>query len=175
MEDDPELSRYLNRSYWENRYSHSKDDEVQEQETNKASSNAASSKAGGVSAYSSLSLFQPSAPVKENKDKIEQPPGEVDGFVDSLRGQIETFVTRMKSNSSRGRLIANDTAVQSLFMNITALHSQLLNFIQAQDNARSMSKSFPSVDANIITTIQLKLPLLFYSILRRTARQTESS
>lgn len=138
MEDDPELSRYLNRSYWENRHTHSKEDEPKE-EAGKPGSSISSAKTGGVAAYANLSLFQPSAPVKDNKEKIDQPPGEVDSFVDSLRGQIETFVTRMKSNSSRGRLIANDTAVQSLFMNITALHSQLLNFIQAQDNARSES------------------------------------
>ena len=41
-------------------------------------------------------------------------------------------MNRMKSNSSRGRPIANDSSVQTLFMNITAMHSQLLHNIQLQ-------------------------------------------
>lgn len=34
------------------------------------------------------------------------------------------------------RSIANDTSVQSLFMNITAMHSQLLRYIQEHDDRR---------------------------------------
>ncbi|CAG7726980.1 unnamed protein product [Allacma fusca] len=138
--DDPELSRYLNRTYWENRHTNSKEEETKEETGKSNMINSATIKIAGSSlapTFANLSQFQPSAPIKENKEKVEPPAEEVDSFVDSLRAQIETFVARMKSNSSRGRLIANDTAVQSLFMNITALHSQLLNFIQTQDNART--------------------------------------
>lgn len=42
----------------------------------------------------------------------------------------------MKSNSSRGRSIANDSSVQTLFMNITAMHSKLLHYIQQHDDSR---------------------------------------
>lgn len=60
--------------------------------------------------------------------KQQQQNGEVDpemkNFVDNLRSQVEIFVNRMKSDSSRGRSIANDSSVQTLFMNITALHSR---------------------------------------------------
>lgn len=42
----------------------------------------------------------------------------------------------MKSNSSRGRSIANDTGVQTLFLNITAMHSKLLRYIQQYDDSR---------------------------------------
>lgn len=41
----------------------------------------------------------------------------------------------MKSNSSRGRSIANDSSVQTLFLNLTAMHSKLLRYIQQQDDA----------------------------------------
>lgn len=62
--------------------------------------------------------------------KQQQQNGEVDpemrNFVDNLRSQVEIFVNRMKSDSSRGRSIANDSSVQTLFMNITALHSRYL-------------------------------------------------
>ncbi|XP_021952522.1 hepatocyte growth factor-regulated tyrosine kinase substrate isoform X1 [Folsomia candida] len=144
--EDPELARYLNRGYWENR---SKDENSKEETGGVGGTGTMMSKSGGTSSvdksaannksWNSMSgySFLPSAPIKDNnKDKSEQAEG-IDTFVENLRCQIEMFVNRMKSNSSRGRPIAYDTSVQGLFMNITALHSQLLNFIQAQDNART--------------------------------------
>jgi len=50
--------------------------------------------------------------------------------------QLEIFVNRMKSNSSRGRPIANDSSVQTLFMNTMAMHSKLLGYIQEQEDGR---------------------------------------
>ena len=61
---------------------------------------------------------------------------ELDQFVATICSQLEIFVNRMKSNSSRGRPIANDSSVQTLFMNVTAMHSQLLHNIQLQDDQR---------------------------------------
>lgn len=61
---------------------------------------------------------------------------EIDDFITALRSQVEIFVNRMKSNSSRGRSISNDSSVQSLFLNITTMHSQLLKYIQEQDDGR---------------------------------------
>lgn len=61
---------------------------------------------------------------------------DIDDFINALRGQVEIFVNRMKSNSSRGRSISNDSSVQSLFLNITTMHSQLLKYIQEQDDSR---------------------------------------
>lgn len=84
---------------------------------------------------SRLNVTSPSAPnigspmpQKIIAIKQQQQNGEVDpemkNFVDNLRSQVEIFVNRMKSDSSRGRSIANDSSVQTLFMNITALHSR---------------------------------------------------
>ena len=61
---------------------------------------------------------------------------ELDEFVTTLKTQVEIFVNRMKSNSSRGRSIATDSSVQTLFMNTMAMHSQLLRHIQAQEDKR---------------------------------------
>lgn len=62
----------------------------------------------------------------------KQQNGEVDiemeEFVNALRSQVEIFVNRMKSNSSRGRPITSDSSVQNLFLNITRMHSRY--FIQ---------------------------------------------
>lgn len=49
---------------------------------------------------------------------------------------MEIFVNRMKSNSSRGRSISNDSSVQNLFLNLTACHSRLLEHIKKADDKR---------------------------------------
>ena len=61
---------------------------------------------------------------------------DLDEFVTTLRTQLEIFVNRMKSNSSRGRSITHDSSVQTLFMNTMAMHSKLLKHIQDQEDKR---------------------------------------
>jgi hepatocyte growth factor-regulated tyrosine kinase substrate len=109
---DPELARYLNRGYWENR---------QVAET-PASPSAPSPMPSSIS-------------VNIQKSSTDQ-DNEIDEFTSTLRTQVEIFVNRMKSNSSRGRSIANDTSVQTLFMNITSMHSRLLTYIKEMDDKR---------------------------------------
>ncbi|XP_076042714.1 hepatocyte growth factor regulated tyrosine kinase substrate isoform X4 [Oratosquilla oratoria] len=138
---DPELARYLNRSYWEQ----------QQQQQQQQQKEVEEPRSENV-----LSPTQPSAPFNAatkvtSPSKVTSPKmierfqngetEEVDEFVSTLRSQLEIFVNRMKSNQSRGRSIANDTAVQSLFMNITAMHSQLLKYIQQQDDQRAHLES----------------------------------
>ena len=57
---------------------------------------------------------------------------DLDEFVTTLRTQLEIFVNRMKSNSSRGRSITNDSSVQTLFMNTMAMHSKLLSIFKTK-------------------------------------------
>ncbi|XP_075231994.1 hepatocyte growth factor regulated tyrosine kinase substrate isoform X1 [Lycorma delicatula] len=117
---DPELARYLNRPYWENR---------QQQEDNSS-----------PSAPASLSSPMPTLNTKQTNVTVEQngveSEAQMEQFVHALQSQVEIFINRMKSNSSRGRSITNDSSVQTLFMNITAMHSKLLRYIQQQDDSR---------------------------------------
>ena len=57
-------------------------------------------------------------------------------FLNALQSSIEIFVNRMRSNSQRGRSIANDSSVQSLFNVISNMHPQLLKYIQEQEDLR---------------------------------------
>ncbi|CAH0579321.1 unnamed protein product [Chrysodeixis includens] len=116
-----ELSRYLDRNYWEQRLSRD---------------NAVAPTAPAPTSHASdiTEEFPKPSNTKAQDDDAEDK--EIDEFVESLKSQVEIFVNRMKSNSSRGRSIANDTAVQTLFMNITAMHSRLLRYIQQQDDKR---------------------------------------
>lgn len=61
---------------------------------------------------------------------------EIENFAANLRTQVEIFVNRMKSNSSRGRSISTDSSVQNLFLNLTAFHSRLLDYIKKSDDKR---------------------------------------
>lgn len=61
---------------------------------------------------------------------------EITDFSHNMRTQVEIFVNRMKSNSSRGRNIVTDSAVQTLFMTLTSYHSRLLTYIKDMDDKR---------------------------------------
>ncbi|XP_029169948.1 hepatocyte growth factor-regulated tyrosine kinase substrate isoform X2 [Nylanderia fulva] len=120
-EIEPELAKYLNRKYWEQRQTISEEH-------------------GSRIDVTSPSAPNISSPMPQRVVLVKQENGEIDTqmeeFVSGLRSQVEIFVNRMKSNSSRGRSIANDSSVQTLFMNITAMHSRLLRYIQEQDDSR---------------------------------------
>ncbi|XP_037073784.1 hepatocyte growth factor-regulated tyrosine kinase substrate-like, partial [Pollicipes pollicipes] len=127
---DPELARYLNRSYWEARQ------EAPQSPT--APAPAASVSAPAVSAPVTTAPAVAEAPYKVVTQTFQNGAADqqLDQFVATICSQLEIFVNRMKSNSSRGRPIANDSSVQTLFMNVTAMHSQLLQNIQLQDDQR---------------------------------------
>ncbi|BFZ17707.1 hypothetical protein BsWGS_20747 [Bradybaena similaris] len=118
---DPELARYLNRHYWQQ-----KSEEHQSQQP-AASSTLPSAPTASTDAR--LSTGQ----INENGDTDD---GQ-EQFLSALQGSLEIFVNRMRSNSQRGRPIANDSAVQSLFAVISDMHPQLMTHIQEKEDARS--------------------------------------
>lgn len=107
--DNPELAKYLNRKYWEQRQSM-----IEEHGTRP---DVTSPSAPNISSPMPQRIMVPKQQNGEVDDDIRQ-------FVNNLTSQVEIFVNRMKSNSSRGRSIANDSFFQALFMNITAMHSE---------------------------------------------------
>ncbi|XP_054743556.1 hepatocyte growth factor-regulated tyrosine kinase substrate isoform X1 [Anastrepha obliqua] len=113
-ETNPDLAKYLNRSYWEQR-------KVNE------------SPLASPSAPSPMPTPQPQQAPTQPKlaDEVQ-----IDEFAANMRAQVDIFVNRMKSNSSRGRSISNDSSVQTLFMNLTSLHSQQLSYIKEMDDKR---------------------------------------
>ncbi|XP_034830948.1 hepatocyte growth factor-regulated tyrosine kinase substrate isoform X1 [Maniola hyperantus] len=129
-----ELSRYLDRNYWEQRLS-------------RDTANAPTAPSShGTSDIAEQEVAKPST-TKDQDEEAEDK--EIEEFVETLKSQVEIFVNRMKSNSSRGRSIANDTSVQTLFMNITAMHSKLLRYIQQQDDKRVYLESLQDKIAQV--------------------------
>ncbi|XP_017038560.1 hepatocyte growth factor-regulated tyrosine kinase substrate isoform X2 [Drosophila kikkawai] len=115
---NPELAKYLNRSYWEQR-------KISES-SSMASPSAPSPMPPTPQPQQSILSLQP-----KSADEVQ-----IDEFAANMRTQVEIFVNRMKSNSSRGRSISNDSSVQTLFMTLTSLHSQQLSYIKEMDDKR---------------------------------------
>ncbi|KDR10856.1 hepatocyte growth factor-regulated tyrosine kinase substrate isoform X2 [Zootermopsis nevadensis] len=131
---DPELARYLNRSYWEQRQS--EEAHQHEKQQHHTSDRNGSRVDSPLSQQPSAPMSSTTASSKLHRHENGETDTEMEEFVTTLKTQVEIFVNRMKSNSSRGRSIANDSSVQTLFMNITAMHSRLLKHIQQQDDSR---------------------------------------
>ncbi|CAG9860048.1 unnamed protein product [Phyllotreta striolata] len=119
VESNTELARYLNRSYWASLSG----------KTNDQNDRPTSPSAPATAPSQNI---EPKYKNKENG----LGDNDLEDFMKTLKGHVEIFINRMKSNSSRGRSIANDTSVQTLFMNITAMHSRLLHYIQEHDDSR---------------------------------------
>ena len=69
----------------------------------------------------------------QNGDQAESDKAQ---FLAALQSSLEIFVNRMRSNSQRGRPIANDSSVQSLFTVISNMHPQLLKYQQEMEDNR---------------------------------------
>ncbi|KAK9704184.1 VHS domain [Popillia japonica] len=119
-EESAELSHYLNRSYWETRQSDTADTTVTTR--------------GSPSVPASAPIAHQITDIKFKENGLIDIG--MDDFVNTLRSQVEIFINRMKSNSSRGRSIVSDSSVQTLFMSLTSMHSQLLKYIQQHDDSR---------------------------------------
>ena len=73
---------------------------------------------------------------KYQNGEVNSTQSDQEEFLNALRSSIEIFVNRMKSNSLRGRSIANDSSVQTLFMTINQMHPQLMKHMGEQEDAR---------------------------------------
>ncbi|XP_041077745.1 hepatocyte growth factor-regulated tyrosine kinase substrate-like isoform X5 [Polyodon spathula] len=127
-EIDPELARYLNRTYWEK-----KQEEVRKSPTPSAP----------VPMVEPIPISQPveahpAPPINVVEQQYQN--GESDEnheqFVKALQNAVPTFLNRMKSNHMRGRSITNDSAVLSLFQSINNMHPQLLDLLNQLDEKR---------------------------------------
>ena len=128
-ETDPELARYLNRSYW--------DSKKQEQESQDKSPNtlrkATRSKSPEVATEDSSNVTE--APKIE--ESLQNGEVSIDmELVNNLRTSVEIFLNRMRSDEIRGRSIANDSTVQSLFQSINNTHPTLIQYMNELEEKR---------------------------------------
>ncbi|XP_072098730.1 hepatocyte growth factor-regulated tyrosine kinase substrate isoform X6 [Mobula birostris] len=123
-EIDPELARYLNRTYWEK-----KQEEVRKSPSPSAPVSVVESVTQPVDTHPAPITIVEQYQNGESEENHEQ-------FLKALQNSVVTFVNRMKSNHVRGRSITNDTAVLSLFQSINSMHPQLLELLNQLDEKR---------------------------------------
>ncbi|UJR10288.1 hypothetical protein I4U23_014495 [Adineta vaga] len=77
------------------------------------------------------------------KDSLDQyvRDDEIDTFVNTVNEHINNIKFRMLSNQQRGRNIANDTAVQSVFFILQSMYPELHRFIQSLDDKQAYYES----------------------------------
>ncbi|XP_052784474.1 hepatocyte growth factor-regulated tyrosine kinase substrate-like isoform X2 [Mya arenaria] len=126
---DPELARYLNRNYWE-----------QKSETVKVISTTTTQPSAPVAQATEPKNTHGGGKVQEHyqNGETEEDPAQ---FLHALNSSVEIFVNRMRSNSTRGRSIAVDSSVQSLFNVISNMHPQLMKYVQQQEDLRGHYES----------------------------------
>uniref|UniRef100_A0A8D0CMY4 Hepatocyte growth factor-regulated tyrosine kinase substrate n=1 Tax=Scleropages formosus TaxID=113540 RepID=A0A8D0CMY4_SCLFO len=132
---DPELARYLNRTYWEK-----KQEEVRKSPTPSAPAPVPLAEPMPVSQMSQPieSHAPPPPPYTETFQQYQNGESEEnhEQFLKALQNAVTTFLNRMKSNHMRGRSITNDSAVLSLFQSINNMHPQLLELLNQLDEKR---------------------------------------
>lgn len=76
-------------------------------------------------------------PIKTEADEKEiENEAEIDKFIEDVKKILELFINRMKADSVRGRSITNDTAVQSLFLQLQHLQPKLMSYIKYKEDMR---------------------------------------
>uniref|UniRef100_A0A8K9UJS2 Hepatocyte growth factor-regulated tyrosine kinase substrate n=1 Tax=Oncorhynchus mykiss TaxID=8022 RepID=A0A8K9UJS2_ONCMY len=129
---DPELARYLNRTYWEKK----------QEEARKSPTPSAPAPVPLATEPLPISQPQPVETVAPLPAQVvmQYQNGESeenhDAFLKALQNAVTTFLNRMKSNHMRGRSITNDSAVLSLFQSINTMHPQLLDILNQLDEKR---------------------------------------
>ncbi|XP_028454823.1 hepatocyte growth factor-regulated tyrosine kinase substrate isoform X3 [Perca flavescens] len=137
---DPELARYLNRTYWEK-----KQEEARKSPTPSAPASVPLAESlppisqpveshVPVAVPVSVSV-QPVSIVEQQYQNGESEENH-EQFLKALQNSVTTFLNRMKSNHMRGRSITNDSAVLSLFQSINNMHPQLLDILNQLDEKR---------------------------------------
>ncbi|XP_062389223.1 hepatocyte growth factor-regulated tyrosine kinase substrate isoform X7 [Sardina pilchardus] len=132
---DPELARYLNRTYWEK-----KQEEVRKSPTPSAPAPVPLAEAPmpisqPVETHTPQPVVQPVNIVEQQYQNGESEENH-EQFLKALQNSVTTFLNRMKSNHMRGRSITNDSAVLSLFQSINNMHPQLLDILNQLDEKR---------------------------------------
>ncbi|CAF0779146.1 unnamed protein product [Didymodactylos carnosus] len=118
-----ELSKYLERSYWEQKHQ------------------ALSSGIPLEDVSTTANVSQIKAPQLPDAMNNYVSDSEIDDFVNLVNDNINNIKFRMLSNQNRGRNITNDTAVQSVFLILQAFHPELHKYMKLLEDKRTYYES----------------------------------
>lgn len=78
--------------------------------------------------------IQPQMPLDYQVQSRDQ---ELFRFVNEVQSVSEVFTNRVNSNKLRNRPVADDSAIQALFLKLTNMHTKLLEYIKIHDEERA--------------------------------------
>eukprot|EP00118_Oscarella_pearsei_P025346 m.308022 g.308022 ORF g.308022 m.308022 type:complete len:780 (+) comp43269_c0_seq1:89-2428(+) len=140
---DPELARYEDREYWEQRRARQQEQLAHEYEMPDVTASASRMSQLQAAAAPIAAAPPPTAAVAEALPTSYEALGHEEGdsedmktLADSMQNTIDMFCNRIRQISSMGRSIALDASVQSLFHSLNAMHPQLLKHIEDQEESK---------------------------------------
>ncbi|KAL3981499.1 VHS domain family protein [Acanthocheilonema viteae] len=167
---DPELARYLNRDYWQQRKNEQRNsvsavltvDGQQKIPTPTAPPPSESSRCAPSHDHDgTVSLIAPSfaSTTKQLESDTtaashfisteEEETAETMEFCRQLVEQVTVMDNRIRSNVARNRSVVNDTAIQSLFIRLTEMHAQVMARMNKLEDQRNHFESLQDSLAHI--------------------------
>lgn len=172
---DPELARYLNRDYWQQRKTEQRNAadyavvggyERHKTPTPTAPPPSESSNSrgmrnndnlndsvcslGGISLASTQKQLEGViTPTPQFSCAEDEQTAETMEFCKQLREQVTVMDNRIRSNVARSRSIVNDTAIQSLFIRLTEMHAQVMARMNKLEDQRNYFESLQDHLAHI--------------------------
>ncbi|VDK83213.1 unnamed protein product [Litomosoides sigmodontis] len=169
---DPELTRYLNRDYWQQRKNEQRNaavvatvltgDDQQKIPTPTAPPPSESSRCapshdhdGAVSfvapsfASTTKQLESDATAAPHFISAEEEETAETMEFCRQLVEQVTVMDNRIRSNVARNRSVVNDSAIQSLFIRLTEMHAQVMARMNKLEDQRNHFESLQDSLAHI--------------------------
>ena len=116
--EDPDLEKYFDRAYWEKKKEKQKEQEIYSEV-----------KQHNVSPLENkVPMVNEVLVTTSDEDKV---------FIEGVKRNLEQFMNRMKSYEIRGRSIANDHAVQTMFQSINAVFPKVTEIMSGLDDQRT--------------------------------------
>ncbi|EJW86388.1 VHS domain-containing protein [Wuchereria bancrofti] len=164
---DPELARYLNRDYWQQRKNEqqnavSTNDGHQKVSTPTAPPPSESSRCApshdrdGTVSFAAPSFASTTKQLESDTTAAshfisaeEEETAETMEFCRQLVEQVTVMDNRIRSNVARNRSVVNDTAIQSLFIRLTEMHAQVMARMNKLEDQRNHFESLQDSLAHI--------------------------
>jgi len=116
--EDPDLEKYFDRAYWEKK----KEKQKQHESYSKVQQHTVSPLENKVP------MVNETLVTTSDEEKV---------FIEGVKRNLEQFMNRMKSYEIRGRSIANDHAVQTMFQSINAVFPKVTEIMSDLDDQRT--------------------------------------
>lgn len=174
-DQDSDLQKYLDRSYWEQRNTETGAESKQDEnlpsyqqtlnDTSPETRQPTMSETVGAQQF----VLQNDTSAEESAEKDQNAK-----FCKNLSASLDIFMNRMKADQARGKPISMDVTVQTLFKQISELHPALLDKMQKLEDKRTYWEGL-SDKVNAITDARTALDALRHEHKEEMKRRKEEA